>query len=286
MNRLAGRVAVVTGGTRGLGLAIARAYGRAGARAVVVASRSQPAVDAAVATLRAEGMEASGLAVDVSVRGEVDALRDLAVERYGTVDVWVNNAGVSGPYGPVQLVPGADFLTVTDTIVRGCYHGSVAALDVFVPQGSGHLVNLLGRGDKQPVPLQAAYASAKAWVRAFTLALAAEHRGSGVRVHAFNPGLVLTEMLGSVTAVRGFEGKLGGLPVVSGMWGRSADEAALPAVDLVCGDRVELRALGFGRIVTGSASYGLARVFGRAPDLPGMHVTVVEPRATSFRPAE
>ncbi len=279
--RLSGRVAVVTGGTKGLGFAIARAYGREGATAVVVASRSAASVDAAVDRLRAEGVTAFGLAVDVADQDQVTALRDHAVELHGTIDVWVNNAGYSAPYGPVHQIPTDEFLRATDTIVRGTYFGSLAALDVFVGRGSGHLVNLLGRGDKQPVPLQAAYASAKAWVRSFTLALAAEHRGSGVQVHAFNPGLVLTDMLGEVSAVPGYERQLARLPLISGMWGRTPDEAALPAVDLVCGGTVEHQALGVGRVVTRSAAYGLAKLARRAPALPPMTVTTVDPRRPS-----
>ncbi len=278
MSGLRGGVAVITGGTRGLGLAIARAYGRAGARAVVVASRSQASVDQAIRLLRSEGVEASGMAVDVADRDQVRALKDFAQETYGTVDVWVNNAGYSAPYGPVHQVPEPEFLLATDTAIRGTYHGSLAALDIFVPRRSGHLINLLGRGDKQPVPFQAAYGSAKAWVRSFTLALAAEHKGTGVRIHALNPGLVLTDMLGSVSAVPGYEGQLRRLPVIAGMWGRTPDEAALAAVELVSGDRVEHQALGVGRILRRTAGYGLAKLRGRPWPLPPMDVTVVESR--------
>lgn len=161
----------------------------------------------------------------------------------------MNNAGLSPAYGPVWQVPSEEFLAATDTIVKGTYLGTVAALDAMVPQGSGHVINLLGRGDKTPVPLQAAYASAKAWVRAFTLAVAKETKGTGVHLHAFNPGLVLTDLLGEVSAVRGYETKLARLPVISKMWGRAPEEAALPAVDLVCGDAVEHQALGLPQIV-------------------------------------
>ncbi len=277
--RLTGRVAVITGGTRGLGLAIAIAYGREGARAVVVASRSGSSVAAAVARLRSEGIEAAGVAVDVSVQADVAALRDLAISQYGTIDVWVNNAGSSASYGPAHLVATDAFLATTDTVIRGTYFGTLAALDVMEPHGAGHVVNLLGRGDKQPVPLQAAYGSAKAWVRAFTLAVAKEHKASGVHIHAFNPGLVLTEMLGEVSAVRGFEAQLSRLPVIAGMWGRTPEDAARPAVELVCGTTTEHQALGVGRVMTRTAAYGLARLLGRAPALPPMNVTTVEPRS-------
>lgn len=276
--RLEGRVAVVTGGTRGLGLAIARAYGRQGARALVVGSRSQSSVDEAVESLRAEGFRAAGMAMDVSDQGDVEALRDLAVERYGTVDVWVNNAGHSAAYGPVNLIEPADFLSSTRTVVMGTYFGSLAALDVFTAQGSGHLVNLLGRGDKGPVPYQAAYTAAKSWVRSFTLSLAGEQRGSGIRVHAFNPGLVRTDLLGRPSAVKGYEGRLARLPRIAAMWGRDPDEAALPAVDLVCGATVEYQALTPAKVLSRTLSYGVARLRRQTGDVAALEVRIVEAR--------
>ncbi|HZW03789.1 MAG TPA: SDR family NAD(P)-dependent oxidoreductase, partial [Anaerolineaceae bacterium] len=99
MSLLEGKVAVITGGTRGIGLAIARAYARNGA-AVMVASRTQPAVDEAVRQIQAEGGQAAGLAVDVADLGQVQALAESARSRFGRLDIWVNNAGAAGPYGP------------------------------------------------------------------------------------------------------------------------------------------------------------------------------------------
>lgn len=189
MKNLLNKVAVVTGGTRGLGLEIARLYAREGAL-VVVASRSQGSVDEAVSQLRREGLEVSGYAVDVAEQARVQALRDFALSTYARLDIWVNNSGLSGVYGPTHAMPPGDFVAVTRTNILGTYHGSMAALDVMLPQRRGHLINLLGRGDKGPVPLQNAYASSKAWVRSFTRALAKEYADSGVQIHGLNPGLV------------------------------------------------------------------------------------------------
>src|SRR5574341_234567 len=98
---LQGKVAVITGGTRGLGLAIAQAYAREGA-AVVVTSRSTAAVDQTVSSLQAEAAQAIGRPCDVGELSQVEALTVHALEAFGYLDVWVNNAGISAPYGPTM----------------------------------------------------------------------------------------------------------------------------------------------------------------------------------------
>ncbi len=225
MGLLNDQVAVITGGSRGLGLAIAEAYAREGA-AVVIASRSQKSVDAAVQAIQAQGRRASGLACDVGDLAQVQALAAHALATFGRLDVWVNNAGLSAPYGPTAHLPSADFQATINTNIVGVYNGSVTALRHFVPQRHGKLINLLGRGDNSPVPLQNAYASSKTWVRSFTSALAKEYANTGVGVYAFNPGLVTTEMLSHVQAVRGYEAKLNPLKIVVGFLGNPPEVPA------------------------------------------------------------
>ncbi len=221
--RLQGQTAVVTGSTRGLGLAIARAFVREGAH-VVVSSRTAAAVEDAVAMLGPDVVE--GVVADVSRREAHEALLGAALERFGRLDVWVNNAGVSGAYGPTPAIADEDFLRVLDTNVRGVYFGSMAASRHFLALGGGKLINILGRGERGPVVNQNAYASSKAWVRSFTLALARETQGRGVGVFAFNPGLMLTDLVGEVRAVRGYEAKLRPFATVLRLWG---EDPSVPA---------------------------------------------------------
>ncbi|MCG2620329.1 SDR family oxidoreductase [Arthrobacter sp. I2-34] len=238
---LRGRVAVVTGSTRGLGFAMARLLGHRGAT-VVVASRSESHVRAAVERLKAEGVAVSGRCCDTGELADVEALRDEALGR-GTLDIWVNNAGTAGVYGPTASTPVEDFTRVVRTNILGTFHGSRIALPVFLAQGHGDLVNVYGRGDHGPVALQNAYASSKRWVRQFTETLRLETKGTGVRVHGMNPGLVITDMLQRVTSQPGYDQRLSALQVVIGLWGQLPDAAARPLLDLVTSDAAQFRDL-------------------------------------------
>jgi NAD(P)-dependent dehydrogenase (short-subunit alcohol dehydrogenase family) len=279
---LHGRVAVVTGSTRGLGLAMARLLGRHGAT-VVLASRSDDHVRAAVDLLRAEGLTVHGRRCDTGAMADVEALRDEALA-HGMLDIWVNNAGTSGVYGPTASTPPEDFERVVRTNILGTFHGARTALPVFLAQGHGDLVNLYGQGDRGPVALQNAYASSKRWVRQFTETLQREAKGTGVRVHGFNPGLVMTDLLGRVTAQRGYEQRLGALQVVVGLWGQAPDDAARPLLHLVTTGAPEFRDLRGPTLVARGLRSLLTGRLRRASRMP-LTVTVVDggPQARSPR---
>ena len=226
MQKLEGKVAVVTGASRGLGLAIARLFAQEGAR-VVLSARSQAAVEACAAELRAAGFQAEACACDVSELQQVEALAAFAIEKMGHFDIWVNNAGTGGPYGAtLNLAPG-DFKAVLFTNILGAYHGSITAMRHFLPRHSGKLINILGAGDRRPVPNQNAYGSTKSWIRVFTLALATETKASGVGVFALQPGLMETDLLTEVTTYAEYEKRLVGfMPFLIRAIGR---QPAVPA---------------------------------------------------------
>jgi glucose 1-dehydrogenase len=229
MGVLDGKVAVITGSSRGFGLAIARAYAREGA-AVMLSSRSAADIERAVGELRRQGARADGRACDAADLDQVRSLAETAVQSFGGLDIWVNNAGSAGPYGPTVSLPVERFKRVLDTNIFGTYYGSVVALQHFLPRGAGKLINILGRGDNQPVPFQNAYASTKTWVRAFTLALAKEYGASSVGIYAFNPGLMTTELMSHVEAVEGYGGRMKPLETVMRMWSNPPEAPAEKAV--------------------------------------------------------
>ena len=221
---LLGRVAVVTGAGQGLGLALCEQLALRGAK-VVLSSRNATETAAATQKLTEAGYEVHGVACDVSEREQVDELGAQAVARFGRIDIWINNAGASAPYGPTRDVSESAFMNATSTIMRGTYFGSMTALR-HLPRPQGVLVNLVGRGERTPVPLQNAYASAKAWVRNFTLALSKEERSSGVCVIAFQPGLMDTRLVLSPEVLPGYEQDMRALAVVLRLWGAPPTVAA------------------------------------------------------------
>jgi len=229
MGTLDGKVAVITGSTRGIGLGIAEAYAREGAE-LVVSSRSQTAVDEAVQHLREVGSKAAGLVCDVSQQEQVLALADFAVQNFGKVDIWFNNAGLETAYGPTMSYSADDFNKVVQTNIMGVYYGSRAALQFFLPRRSGKLINMVGKGYKGPAPYQNAYAASKAWVFSFTKSLAQEYADSGVGIFNFSPGLVITDMLTRFDVIEGHEHRLKIFPTVVRVLGRKPDYPARKAV--------------------------------------------------------
>jgi NAD(P)-dependent dehydrogenase (short-subunit alcohol dehydrogenase family) len=213
-----------------LGLEIARLFARQGAQ-VVLSARSASPIESAVEELKREGLHAAARVCDVSDLQQVEALAGFVIQAYGRFDVWVNNAGIGGPYGPTLDLSAGDFRSVLLTNIFGTYYGSLTAMRHFLPRRSGKLINLLGAGDRRPVPNQNAYASTKSWIRVFTLALAREYKGSGVGVYAFQPGLMDTDLLKEVRTYAGYAARLAGImPFLIRAIGKQPQESARKAL--------------------------------------------------------
>ena len=195
-DRLAGRVVVITGSTRGIGRAMADACAAEGA-AVVVSSRTAEAVAATVLELEATGATVSGIACDVAIYADLEALFAHAVENHGHIDVWVNNAGMSlGLRRHVDTSPD-EMRRIVDVNLIGTMVASGIVVPYFVERGRGVLINVSGRGGRgDTAAFTAAYAATKAAVMVFTKSLAAEHTSDPISVLAFMPGMVDTDFYG------------------------------------------------------------------------------------------
>ena len=199
--RLDGKVALVTGGSRGIGFAIAAALGRAGAR-VAIAARTSRELDAARAKLGTEGIECVARVTDVSRFADVRDLVDGTLREWGRVDVLVNNAGVNGAIGRVDECDLAEWRLAIEVNLLGTMHGCRAVLPHMRQRRSGVIVNLAGGGVGGPgvAPRVSAYAASKAAVVQLTESLAREVKDEGIRVNAISPGAVVTEMTAAVVA--------------------------------------------------------------------------------------
>jgi glucose 1-dehydrogenase len=207
MKKLAGKVTVITGASRGFGKAMAILFAKEGAK-VVLASRLNEEIHHLAQALQMKGHTAASIACDVSKLEEVEKLANFAIQTYGQFDIWINNAGTAGPYGATYQLSHEQFEKVLNTNIFGTYYGSIMAMRHFLPRSSGKLINILGAGSKKPAPRQNAYGSTKAWIRVFTLALAAESKASGVGVFALQPGLMNTDLLTELVTFQEHEARL------------------------------------------------------------------------------
>ncbi|HEV2056003.1 MAG TPA: 3-oxoacyl-[acyl-carrier-protein] reductase [Methylomirabilota bacterium] len=193
---LAGRAAVVTGGTRGIGLAIARALAEDGA-SVVVSGRDAARLESAVKELETLGASTLGVAADQSKREDCDRLVDAAKERFGRIDVLVNNAGITRDQLLVRMKD-PDWDQVLDTNLRGVFLMTRAVAKSMMRQKSGRIINIASTAGAMGNPGQVNYSAAKAGVIGLTKAVARELAHWNILVNAVAPGLIETDMAAAI----------------------------------------------------------------------------------------
>ncbi len=249
--KLDGRVAVITGAGRGIGRAIALAYAREGAR-LALAARSEPELDETVAAVSSLGAEAIAVRTDVTSQIATSRLARRTVERFGRIDALVNNAGISGPIGPLQDNDIAEWVDTINVNLTGTFLSCRAVIPVMLEQGGGKIINLSGAGAANAWSNMSAYCSSKAAVVRLTEVLAQELEGKGIMVNALGPGSVHTSMWDKMTedaaqAGADFIHELG-LRVTSG-GGASIEECAELAVWLASDESGGLT----GRLISAAA---------------------------------
>lgn len=196
MSGITGKVVVITGAGSGIGAATARLLAERGAT-VVLGGRRTERLKALATDIQAAGGCAAWAGTDVRDRKQVADLVALAVERFGRLDVMVNNAGV-GPISPLDDLRVEEWDEMIDVNLRGVLHGIAAALPVFREQGDGQFVTVASTAAYRTVPSQAVYSGTKFAVRAICEGLRQE-AGATLRVTTVSPGFVQTDFLETVS---------------------------------------------------------------------------------------
>jgi 3-oxoacyl-[acyl-carrier protein] reductase len=202
--RLSGKVAVVTGASRGLGRAIAERFAAEGARLVLNYRQDASSMEAAAAACLGAGAEVELVQGDVGSPETPERLCQRACDRFGTIDVLVNNAGIARE-DLLVLLPDGELEAMISTNVTGLVRLSRAAAGRMIRRRAGAIVNLSSVLARRPGRGNAVYAGTKGFVESFTRALALELGPKGIRVNAIAPGLMETALSGAVRAVAGPE---------------------------------------------------------------------------------
>jgi NAD(P)-dependent dehydrogenase (short-subunit alcohol dehydrogenase family) len=191
--RLDGRAALVTGGTKGLGLEIARALAEAGADVAVAARDGEAASRVAAELGQATGRRTVGIAADVAVAGQVDAMVRRIVDSLGRIDILVNNAGIN-IRGPIEELDEAAWVSVLDTNLKGPWLCCRAVARAMKAQRWGRVINVSSMLSEISLPGRTPYASSKGGLTLLTKTLALEWARDGINVNALCPGPFATEI--------------------------------------------------------------------------------------------
>jgi 3-oxoacyl-[acyl-carrier protein] reductase len=189
---LKGQTGIVTGGTRGIGKAVAEALARRGAN-VIVAARNLEAACAVASSLSSLGVRAAGKKLDVSNSGEVEKVFEEVCGEYGRIDILVNNAGITKD-GLLMRMKEEAWDSVLDINLKGVFLCSREAVKEMARQRYGRIVNITSVAGFMGNPGQANYSASKAGIMGFTKTVAREYAGRGITVNAVAPGFIETAM--------------------------------------------------------------------------------------------
>ena len=198
-NKLKGQVAVVTGGSRGIGRAIALRLAQLGCDVTFNYLHSESEALKLEKEIQSCSVRCFAQRVDIKDFEKVKAWMDVTKEKFGRMDILINNAGIIKDKALMLMGP-IDWNEVIDTNLNGVFNASRAAIVAFLKQKSGNIINISSVSGLIGMPRQTNYSAAKGGINGFTKALAKEVAAYGIRVNAIAPGFIETEMISQLTA--------------------------------------------------------------------------------------
>lgn len=241
--KLEGRVAIVTGAGRGIGAAIAQAYAREGAAVIVDYSASALAAAEVVEAIEATGGRAAAVQADVGNLASHESLVDAAIERFGRLDILVNNAAIDRRVPILEATP-EQWDAVFNVNLRGAYFLAQRAAREMVKGGGGAVLNISSVHDEQAHRNNSIYTIAKGGMKLMTRCMALEWASLGIRVNSLSPGAILTDINRAVLADEAYKQKV--LDKIPLRRIGSVDDLTAAAVLLVSSE---------GSYITGSTFY-------------------------------
>ena len=204
--KLEGKVAIVTGSSRGIGACIARRYGREGAAVAVVAHTKRDRASAVVAEIEAAGGKARAFVADIGVVADCERLAREVIDAFGTVDILVNNAGIFTPL-PIEEVTEENWDAQHALNLKGAFFLTKAVVPTMKAKGAGKIVNISSIAGCGGFPNSSAYCATKGGLTNMTKALCLELAGDGINVNALSPGNIKTDMNAAYRADEAYDAR-------------------------------------------------------------------------------
>ncbi len=190
--QLDGKVALITGASKGIGEAMARGLAEFGAN-VVISSRKQASVDAVAEAFQRDGLTATGIAANTGNREDIQRLIDTTVHTYGGLDIIINNAATNPVFGPIQNTDERAFDKIIEVNLKGPFELCKAAYPLLKQRGGGSIINIASIGGIRPEAGIGIYSVSKAAINNLTMAMAQDWGADNIRVNAICPGLIKTK---------------------------------------------------------------------------------------------
>ena len=204
--KLEGKVAIVTGSSRGIGACIAQRYGREGAAVAVVGNTRRERAEAVVAEIEAAGGKAQAFMADVGVVADCERLAGEVIDAFGTVDILVNNAGIFTPM-PIEEVTEENWDAQQALNLKGAFFMTKAVVPTMKAKGAGKIINISSIAGCGGFPQSAAYCASKGGLTNMTKALCLELAADGINVNALSPGNIVTDMNAALRATDGYDAR-------------------------------------------------------------------------------